>query len=215
MSYTVRINCPTNVDAQFADAKQYIIAKLTNAHLDDDANKLQLQLATTFHKVQDKRYTTSSYFKTKATEVTISDDLDKVLAELFQNINERLDRFQKEGSGWVFDSIDCLYIHINMYNPLTAGRWIEVPERWKHKKGIVNPKNSGDNFFMEMLCCALSGEKYKSKLTNQYKKYYDKYFPDFERHFKLPMQIKDIPKFSRQYKDHVKAITGKTLAVCV
>ena len=68
---------------------------------------------------------------------------------------------------------------------------------------------------MEMLGCALSGEKYKSKLTDQYKKYYDQYFPDFERHFKLPMQMKDIPTFSRQYKDHVKEITGKTLAVCV
>ena len=56
---------------------------------------------------------------------------------------------------------------------------------------------------------------YALKLTDQYKKYYDKYFPDFERHFKLPMQIKDIPKFFRQYKGHVKEITGKTLAVCV
>ena len=68
---------------------------------------------------------------------------------------------------------------------------------------------------MEMLCCAMSGEKYKSKLTDQYKKYYDKYFPDFERHFKLSMQIEDISKFTKQYKYHVKAITGKTLAVNV
>ena len=67
---------------------------------------------------------------------------------------------------------------------------------------------------MKMLCCALSGEKYKSKLTDQYTNYYDKYFPDFERHFKLLMQIKDIPKFTNQYKGH-KAITGKTLAVNV
>ena len=68
---------------------------------------------------------------------------------------------------------------------------------------------------MEMLCCALSGEKYKSKLTNQYKKYYDRYFPDFESHFKLPMQIKDISNFTKHYQDHVKAITGKLLAVNV
>ena len=107
---------------------------------------------------------------------------------MFQNINERRDKFQKEGSGGGFESIGCLYIHVNRFNPLTAGRWIELPERWKNKKGIVNPKNSRNNCFMEMLCCALSGEKYKSKLTNQYKKYYDKYFQDFERHFKLPIK---------------------------
>ena len=29
------------------------------------------------------------------------------------------------------------------------------------------------------------------------------------------MQKKYIPKFTKQYKDHVKAITGKTLAVNV
>ena len=162
MSYTVRINHPTNVDAQFAYAKPYIIDKLTNAHLVDDAIKLQLQLESSFHKAHDKRYKTSGYFETKATEVTRSDDLDKVLAELFQNINERLDKFQKEGSGWVFESIGCLYTHVNRFNPLTAGRWIELLERWKHKEGIVNPTNSGDNCFMKMLCCALSGEKYKS-----------------------------------------------------
>ena len=122
MSYTVRIDHPTNVDYQFAYAKPYIKYKLTNAHLVGDVITFQLQLESTFNKAQDKRYTTLGYFKTKATEVTRSDDLDKVLDELFQNIKERFDRFQKEGRGWVFDSIDCLCIHVDRYNQLTAGR---------------------------------------------------------------------------------------------
>ena len=86
MSYTIRINYPTSVDAQFTYAQPDIIDKLTDAILIDDAIKLQLQLKSTLHKARDKRYKTSGYFKTKATEVTWSDDLDKVLAELFQNI---------------------------------------------------------------------------------------------------------------------------------
>ena len=90
-SYAVRINHPSNVDAQFAYAKPYITDLLTNSHLVHDAIKLQLQLESNFHKAQDKKYKSSGYFK--ATEVTKTDDLDKVLAELFQNINERLDKF--------------------------------------------------------------------------------------------------------------------------
>ena len=67
MSYTVSINHPTNVDLKFADAKPYITEKLTNTHMDDDddAIKLQLQLESTFHKIQDKRYKTSGYFRLK------------------------------------------------------------------------------------------------------------------------------------------------------
>ena len=58
MPYTVRINHPTNVDAQFAYDKPYIIDKLTNAHLVDDAIKLQLQwrALSTSHTIKGKNH---------------------------------------------------------------------------------------------------------------------------------------------------------------
>lgn len=49
-------------------------------------------------------------------------------------LNKETDKFQNEGSDWVFMKIENFYIHINRYNPLTASGWIEVPEHWQNKK---------------------------------------------------------------------------------
>ena len=65
-----------------------------------------------------------------------------------------------------------------------------------------------------MLCCVLSGIKYHGAV-DEYRKYYDDSFPEFENHFNLPMPIKDIYKFTEKYKDNVKEKTGKTLAINV
>ena len=59
----------------------------------------------------------------------------------------------------------------------------------------MNPKNSANNCFLEMMCCTLSGNKYCSA-ADEYKKYYDQYCPEFDNYFNLPMPIVDIGKFT-------------------
>ena len=98
-SYAVRINHPSNVDAQFAYAKPYITDLLKNSHLVHDTIKLQLQLESNFDKAQDKKYKSSGYFKTKSTEVTRSDDLDKISVELFQILMSDLINSRSRAAG--------------------------------------------------------------------------------------------------------------------
>ena len=51
----------------------------------------------------------------------------------------------------------------------------------------MNPKNSTNNCFLEMMCCALSGNKYHGAV-DEYKKYYEQYFPEFDIYINLPMR---------------------------
>ena len=113
-SYAVRINHASNVGAQFAYAKPYITDLLTNSHLVHDDIKLQLQLESNFHKAQDKKYKSSGYFKTKATEVTRSDD--KVLAELFKILMSHLINSRRRAARGFFRAlVVCTFMSIDSF----------------------------------------------------------------------------------------------------
>ena len=106
---------------------------IANNHLIHGAIRMQLEFNTVFHKAQDESYKTTGFFLTKYTEVYRSDELDLLLDKMFRNINNRVEQYRKEGSGFVFKKIDIFYIYINRYNPLTAGGWVEVPAYWQNR----------------------------------------------------------------------------------
>ena len=113
-SYAVRINHPSNAVAQFAYAKPYITDLLTNLHLVHDAIKFQLQLERNSHKAQDKKYKSSGYFKTKATEVIRSDD--KVLAELFKILmSDLINSRRRAAGGFLRALVVCTFMSIDSF----------------------------------------------------------------------------------------------------
>ena len=106
-SYQVCITNPTNIDSQSNYAKTHIINCIANSYLVHGSIKMQLELNTIYHKAQDESYKTTGFFLTKFTEVYRSDELDIILNQMFLDINNRMKKFQKEGSGWFFEKIEC------------------------------------------------------------------------------------------------------------
>ena len=63
------------------------------------------------------------------------------LNSAYEELKYRLDIWIGEGSGWVVDRIEDLYIDIANYDPLAGSGYIQLaPELNNPKKGLINIK---------------------------------------------------------------------------
>ena len=91
---------------------------------------------------------------------------DKIL-ESFAN-------YQKNGSGWRFESVDKLELTISKFNLLKGSSYIPLPKKLIEKKAITNMKNDDDHCFKWCIARAFNPvgshpERISKKLKEQAK----------------------------------------------
>ena len=71
------------------------------------------------------------------------------LENSFQEILYLIDVWINKESGWIVESIECQYINISNYRPLSGCSYINLPEELKSpKKGLINIKNKYQTCFL-------------------------------------------------------------------
>ena len=71
------------------------------------------------------------------------------LNKSFEEILNLLDIWINEGSGWVIDQIEGLYINVANYETLLGGSYILLPRALNNSmKGLINLKNKDHKCFM-------------------------------------------------------------------
>ena len=67
----------------------------------------------------------------------------------FEEILNLLDIWIYEGSGWIIDKIEGLFINVANYEPLLSGSYISLPKSLNNSmKGLINLKNKDHKCFM-------------------------------------------------------------------
>ena len=67
----------------------------------------------------------------------------------FEEILNQLDIWIDEGSGWVIDKIEGLYINVANYEPLLGGSYIPLTKALNNSiKDLINLENKDDKCFM-------------------------------------------------------------------
>lgn len=104
--------------------------------------------------------------------------------------------FESTGSGWSLSRILHLSVQINKYTPLSAGKYIDLPDAIKRKRAVINVQNLDNKCF----CYALVAAHFPPNNNLQDPSSYPR---NFNRLYNLeginfPVKIKDIPKFERQ-----------------
>ena len=81
------------------------------------------------------------------------------------------------GSGFVHDSIDLLYYHLQKIGLKRSGSYIESPEWLKNKKATINLKNNDDNCLQYFLTVTLNHKQIKShpEIISKIKTFIDQY----------------------------------------
>ena len=113
-----------------------------------------------------------------------------------QKILEGLAQFQNNGSGWVFERVVQLDIHIDRYDPLRGSSYIPTPEELALKKAIVNVQNKNDD---ECFKLALTSALYPVEThTERKSKYVDNAKKLNFQNITFPTPLKDIKTFEKQ-----------------
>ena len=136
------------------------------------------------------------YFQSKTyTNIEETNEYD---SHMIEEILEKINNYQNNGSGWYFKEIISLEIHIVEYKPMRGGSYIPLPEFIKKKNAIINIKNKDDKCFLWSVLRYLRPVQKNGERINDLKKY------ENDLNFKeinFPVKVKDITKFENNNPD--------------
>ena len=98
-------------------------------------------------------------------EIRLGNETDGIVKRL---ISSFLNNYQKEeiilknGSNFVFESVDLLSYHIHKTSLKRGNSYIKSPEQIANKKPIINPKNEGDKCRKYSIIVALHRNEFKN-----------------------------------------------------
>ena len=98
-------------------------------------------------RINDNEFETKTVYLNSPAKTVINQGY--YLNESFEEILNKLDIWINEGSGWIIDKIEGLYINVANYEPLSGSSYIPLPKVLNNSmKGLVNLKNKYHKCFM-------------------------------------------------------------------
>ena len=108
------------------------------------------------------------------------------------SLMQKLDDVQLEGSGFVLNGIINVIMEVYKVNDIQASSWVELPEKYKNNKSIINIKNDDQFCFLWCILARLFPVEGHKNRTSNYSMHTNKLILNG---LEFPMKIKDIPKF--------------------
>ena len=130
--------------------------------------------------------------------ITESTDLHEIYNEMFKEIEERVQMVEHaDGSGWVFVEVENLTLYTDIWDPIKASSYIDLPDELKNKKAIINMKNkNNDKCFLWCVLRALNPKKeHPERIDEDLKSKEDTLNMEG---IDYPVNLKDIKRFEKQ-----------------
>ena len=173
--------------------KLYLNCYMTRGEVDPDGFKIIRKFA--FHSVGQKI-------------ITESTDVYEIYGEMVDEIEEEIQKVeQAEGSGWVFLEVENLTLYTDIWDPIKASSYIDLPKELKNKKAIINMKNEDNNKCF--LWCVLRALNPKDRDAERI----DKDLKSKEDTLNMsgityPVELKNIKRFEKQNPDISISVLG-------
>ena len=91
-----------------------------------------------------------------------TDDIVKRLINSFLNNYQKEEKLLRNGSNFVFESVDLLSYHIHKTSLKRGSSYIKSPEWILNKKATINPKNEDNRCFEYSIVAALYHKEIKN-----------------------------------------------------
>ena len=140
--------------------------------------------------------------------ITESTDVYEIYWEMVDEIEEKIQKMENvEGSGWYFYESESLTVHTDIWDPIKASSYIDLPDELKNKKAIINMKNTDNKCFLWSVLRALnpSKDKHPSRIDKNLKS--KEYSLNMEG-IDYPVSLKDINRFEKQNPDISISVLG-------
>ena len=138
-------------------------------------------------------------FTSKPQVIMNKNDIESALQNMRSEIEDRIDCFTMEGSGWAVIGVLNHDLHVNKYDPLAARSYIPLPSEIQNKKATINIQNSDDKCYIYCLGRALDPTPEKKKLervSSHLKKVCETLGLS---NIKTPVNVQDLPNIERQF----------------
>ena len=164
--------------------------------------KIQINMHVNFVSSNDTGEIRTIFVWSDNEEIRLGNETDDIIKGL---INSFLNNYQKEeiilrnGSNFVFESVDLLSYHIHKTNLKRGKSYIKSPEWILNKRATINPKNKDNKCFQYSITVALNHqniENHPERISN-IKPFINQY--NWEG-IDFPVGTKDWKKFERNNK---------------
>ena len=141
--------------------------------------------------------------------ITEATDPHEIYKEMIDEIEEELQKVeQAEGSGWVFVEVESLALHVDIWDPLKASSYIDLPKELKNKNAIINMKNEDNKCFLWCVLRALNPkDNHPERIDKDLK---SKENTVNMKGINYPVDFKGVGRFERQNLDISISILGYT-----
>ena len=164
--------------------------------------KIQINMHVNFVSSNDNGENRTVFVWSDNEEIRLGNETDDIIKRL---INSFLNNYQKEeiilrnGSNFVFESVDLLSYHIHKTSLKRGKSYIKSPEWVINKRATINPKNKDNKCFQYSITVALNHQKIEShpERISNVRPHIDQY--NWEG-IEFPDGIKDWKKFERNNK---------------
>ena len=174
------------------EIESLLVDKINDQVIANNAIKFNLVLICKFKKGENEVYDAS--FKTNNRRVLLADHVQKIVEEAFSKLLKEKSEFQAKGSGWNLSNVIGLELRINRYSPLRGSTFIELPEKIKKTKAVINVRND-DPYCFKYAVWAKNIEKDPQRISKyDTGSFYNGYQWDC---IEYPVDLKDICKFER------------------
>ena len=139
--------------------------------------------------------------------ITEATDVFEIYGEMVDEIEEEIQKVeQAEGSGWVFLQVENLTLHTDIWDPIKASSYIDLPKELKNKKAIINMKNKdNDKCF---LWCVLRALNPKNEHPERIEDLKSKENTLNMEGIDYPVSLKDIKRFEKQNPEISISVLG-------
>ena len=138
--------------------------------------------------------TTEAYFRSDVMTILSAHAIDAAVQKAFSDIEKRIEKWTREGSGWTVTKVLNVYLDFAKYTPLKGSSYLDLPDKLKSKKAIINVKNNDQKCLMWALLSALHPVGSNPHRVSKYKQY------ENELNFAVvgfPTPLSQMPKVER------------------
>ena len=166
--------------------------------------KIQMTQYCTMEKETEEGETVATddiRFFCKVFEVLNENQALAVVRKAVAEIQEKVNTFLQNGSGWKIKKIGTFYVNIVRYAPLGGSSYIPLPEIIRNSRACINVQNKDNRCFLYSLLCGLHHDQLNFKHLDRLQQF-DKLFamyPDFDNK-DMPMDAKDERKMRKYEK---------------
>ena len=148
----------------------------------------------------DKIVTASPFFLSGIQHFNVATNILDTYEKMKQKTIQSFATYTSGGSGWIFHSIENLFLKVDRFNLLKGKGYIDLPAAIKTIKAVINVQNKDNRFFEYAILSSLHHSEIKGKYErpSKYKAHLGKLnLAGIE----FPVSLKDIDKFEKNYPE--------------